>query len=133
MTSKQQIVNDKELFQRITEPLRRGRRRVKPEYVPELAAWLVSQSFQYLRIVEHFQTIQTRPEDAQLILNGEYAKHALSVIQTLINGLSSGIDGNNWREAVAQIREYLGVEAGDRKTDVYGHIDANPIELEREI
>lgn len=129
---KHDFANDKQLFKRLTEPVRRGRRRVKEEFVPELAAWLVTMSLQYENIVDQSRHIATKPTDQALKDNTLYARHALAVIQTLINGLSDGMDGNNWRDAVRKIREYIGVEAGDPIKEIFDEINNRPINLNAE-
>jgi hypothetical protein len=97
-------------WDRLTEPLRRGRKRIKPEFIPELVAWLLVQSYQYERIVQHFRSLATRPDDEILKYNGEYAKHALSVLQSLINSLADGFDRFNWEEAKEEVYKHLNMD-----------------------
>ena len=111
------IDDDKQAFNHLTEPVRRGRRRIRREMVPELVAWLLTQSSQYQAIINHWKTIRERPSDGVLRDNTLYAQHAMSVIQSLINGIAGGIDGNNWRDAKQTVIDYL--SSGD--TDTLGN------------
>lgn len=101
------IDNDKQAFNRLTEAIRRGRRRIRKEFVPELVCWLLTQGSQYQAIIDHWKTISERPSDVVLKDNTLYAQHAMSVIQSLINGLDGGIDGYNWKNAKEIVTEYL--------------------------
>lgn len=123
---------DVQTFNHMTEALRRGRRRIKGEYVPELTAWLLLHSYAYERVVNHWRTLSNQTNDPTLLQSAAYARHALSVIQVLINTLYEGFNKPEWERAKNHVSEQLGIEIGKPLPDVFARMEESPVNLEME-
>lgn len=118
---------DVQYFAHMTEALRHGRRRIKAEFVPELVAWLRVHSFQYEKILNHFKTLANEGSDPLIMKNAQYAKHALAVIQVLINTLYEGVNKYDWTKAIDEVSAQLSIEIGKELPNVHANLEANPL------
>jgi hypothetical protein len=99
-------------FSHLTEALRRGRRRIKPEYVPELVSWLLVHSFRYERQLEKLKVPEHGTVDPYVVETFKYVRNSIAVIQHLINTLNEGFDKYDWLEATGRVGDELGIEIG---------------------
>lgn len=117
-------------FNHLTEALRRGRRRIRPEYVPELAAYLFMLSRRYERMYNAARLACKDNKDARLASTLEYINNTIATLQTITNGLCDGFDGLAWTDATDTVSEQMGIRIGeplpgDMQTD--GRVTLPPV------
>lgn len=104
-------------FELLTQALRRGRRRIRPEYVPELCAWLLMMSKRYENYHKQLKSSFAIPHDKNIRATMQYVGHCLRAIQELIDSLCDGFDGFAWRECTDVISSQLGIAIGSDLPD----------------
>lgn len=100
-------------FSHLTEALRRGRRRIKPEYVPELAAYLYMLSRRYETMYAAARFACKDGKDARLKGTLKYINDTIATLQIIVNGLCDGFDGFAWQDAASAISSQMGINIGE--------------------
>ena len=96
-------------FDALTEALRRGRRRIRRGYVPELAAYLLMISYRYERMAQSSRQVCKDSHDIKLKETIKYIHSVLSTIQILIDGLMDGWDKIDWERATDEVASNMGI------------------------
>ena len=112
-------------FNLLTEALRRGRRRIRPQYVPELVAWLVMKANLKDEFLHAARRAHQNPHDEYVAGITTYTRHCLSMLQQLINELCDGWDKHDWDSATNQVADELGIVIGlplPESTDPMGKV-----------
>lgn len=103
-------IQSPDYFTLLTEKLRRGRFRIRPQLVPAMCAWLLIQARRYERHLNRFASIDGSRRDKQIEQTVQYIHHACQVIQHLVDDLPNGFDGFEWVESCNTIDQQLGTE-----------------------
>ena len=104
-------------FSRLTEPWRNQRVGIRPDFVPEMAAWLLIHAKQYERTLSGIQRMDYRTTDPYVLGMRDHIRHALSTLQTLMDALGSGWERCYWNEATSVVSEHLGIVIGEPLPD----------------
>lgn len=110
---KNRVGQDVQAFQHLTEKLRKGRQGVKPEYIPELTAWLLLQSASYDRceqsVKQHARHMSDEYHEGMML----YYRHAQAVLKALLLSLEHGWERCHWNDACGKVADQLGIVYGE--------------------
>lgn len=105
-------------FALLTEGVTGGRKRIRREYLPELAAWLHMRAQEYTKILERIGGARERLADPTLLNAREHALSALAVMSTLLRTLGDGFGRGPWEESRAYIADVMGIEIDQPLPDI---------------
>ena len=93
----------------MTEAYRGGRRKLRPEYVPEMAAWLLSMGQRQERIAQQLRGKLVQGSFPGLQASLRYCRQAIQTVEWLIHVLNEPFDAGDWDAACYTVADFFGI------------------------
>lgn len=96
-------------FGQMTEAYRRSRRRLRREYVPEMAAWLLTMGMRQEKIARGLAGKAVQGSFPGLAASLRYCRQAIQTCEWLIHTLLEPFDAHDWDQATFSVAEHFGI------------------------